>query len=103
MACMTGMGMFCESYFIFSIGECWPNCCCMVIFDSLACYGQPECSVRQLMAGNITPIFQTTYKDCYKQYITCSESLINSETYIQVHPCCSVPLCMPPPLWYLCM
>ena len=30
--------MFCESYFIFSI-------------------------------GNITPIFQTTYKDCYKQVL----------------------------------
>ena len=34
--------------------------------------------------GNITPIFQTTYKDCYKQYKTCPESLVNAETYVQV-------------------
>ncbi|KAK9906884.1 hypothetical protein WJX75_009747 [Coccomyxa subellipsoidea] len=50
---LPGMGMFCESYFIFSI-------------------------------GNITPIFQETYKDCYKQHKTCSAGLINAETYVQV-------------------
>ncbi|CAL8462225.1 g1756 [Coccomyxa elongata] len=50
---LPGIGMFCESYFIFSI-------------------------------GNITPIFQETYKDCYKQHKTCSEGLINAETYVQV-------------------
>ncbi|CAK0752621.1 hypothetical protein CVIRNUC_002160 [Coccomyxa viridis] len=50
---LPGIGMFCESYFIFSI-------------------------------GNITPIFQETYKDCYKQYKKCDKGLINAETYIQV-------------------
>ena len=55
-----GMGMFCESYFIFSI-------------------------------GNITPIFQTTYKDCYNQYTTCTQSLINAENYIQVCMSCRPP------------
>jgi MFS family permease len=34
--------------------------------------------------GNITPIFQETYKDCWKSHKTCSASLINAETYIQV-------------------
>jgi MFS family permease len=50
---LPGIGMFCESYFIFSI-------------------------------GNITPIFQETYKSCWKTHKTCSASLINAETYIQV-------------------
>ena len=42
--------------------------------------------------GNITPIFQTTYKDCYKQYKTCPQSLVNAETYIQVLLAAPLPL-----------
>jgi MFS family permease len=50
---IPGLGMFCESYFIFSI-------------------------------GNITPIFQQEYPDCFSTYKKCAHNLINDTTYVQV-------------------